>query len=81
MRTDDPQPRRGRSRCLEAKPLPGGRNRCWSEALIAGGRTGASVGWRGVPPHPTGFAFSVAGQNGDALGLSGKDECTERLYA
>jgi len=69
-RTDDPRPRRGRSLWL------GGRSRYRSEALIAGERTGASAGWGGVPPHPTGFAPFLAGQKGDTL----RPEPESRLY-
>jgi len=48
-----------------------------AEARIAGERTGASAGGCGVPPHPTGFDPLLAGQKGDALGPSRKDEGTD----
>jgi len=48
-----------------------------AEARIVGERTGASAGGCGVPPHPTGFDPLLAGQKGDALGPSRKDEGTD----
>jgi len=59
-RTQESQSRR---RPMIRGPRPG-RSRCWSEALIAGEPTGASAGWCGVPPHPTGLDPFSAGQNG-----------------
>jgi len=66
-RTEDPRPSRG-------------RNRCRSEALIAGERTGASAGWcgflrllfgwskRGCPwpePEGQGYGMSLQADRGD----------------